>query len=72
MRFDYILIVTAIACGYAKAIRSQDASVGQYIDLVNIYFKYKHVSVLTEFTCFSNGKLESQFFLYILGANWQQ
>lgn len=38
------------------AAKPQDAFVQRYLDLVNVYFKYRHVSVLTQFTCFSPSK----------------
>lgn len=65
MRFNCILFVIAFVCGYVTvdSICTQDAFVGKYIDLVNVYFKYKQISVLTEFTCFSIGKLEYDFYL---------
>lgn len=56
MRFKCISFIMACICGYITANRAQDAFVGQYIDLVNVYFKHKQVSILSEFTCFSIGK----------------
>lgn len=58
MRFKCISFTMAFLFGCATANGAQDAFVGQYIDLVNVYFKYKQVSVLSEITCFSMGELK--------------
>lgn len=40
----------------AAADRPHDVHVDEYVDLVNVYFEHKHVSILTQFTCFSLSK----------------
>lgn len=62
MHFNCIIFIQ-FAVGYIAsgvAGEPQDALVNQYLDLVNVYFEYKHVSILTQFTCFSMGESSIQ------------
>lgn len=46
----------SVVGSFAAADRPHDVYVDEYIDLVNVYFQHKHVSILTQFTCFSMSK----------------
>lgn len=55
MQFLCYTIGVFLTVGFALA-QPQDAFVERYLDLVQIYFKFRYVSVLTQFTCFSKSK----------------
>lgn len=60
MQYNCIIFIL-VAIGYIMvdsvvtvvADRPQDDFVDEYIDLVNVYFEHKHISILTQFTCFT-------------------
>lgn len=59
MRFSCIVFLL-LTYGYvASRFSSNDIFIERYVDLVNVYFKLRHVSVVTQFTCFSTSKLNN-------------
>lgn len=51
MKKNLYIFALLIATAYATV--NQDIFIDKYLDLVKTYFQYRHISVLTHFTCFS-------------------